>query len=213
MADPILYGPAYSTYARTARLALEEKGVTYRLQEVDMLKGATALPDYLARQPFGKVPAFEHDGFALYETVAIARYIDEAFPGPKLQPADVRQRARMQQAISVIDSYTYTPCITHIAVQRLIQPMMGGQTDVAVVEKALPNARKALKALSDILGGGKWLAGPELSLADLHLIPIMAYFSQTPEGQKLAAELPSLNDWWRRAGDRSSVAKTAPKFG
>ena len=84
MADPILYGPAFSTYARSVRLALEEKGVPYVLEEIDIFSGANATPEYLARQPFGKVPALEHDGFRLYETGAILRYVDEAFDGPSL---------------------------------------------------------------------------------------------------------------------------------
>lgn len=65
MAKPIIYGPAYSTYARTVRLALEEKGVGYDLVEVDLLGGAAKAPEHLARHPFGKVPAFEHDGCEL----------------------------------------------------------------------------------------------------------------------------------------------------
>ncbi len=69
-----------------------------------MLGGACAEPEYLARQPFAKVPAFEHDGFRIYETSAIMRYVDEAFDGPALQPADAKGRAIMEQAISVIDS-------------------------------------------------------------------------------------------------------------
>jgi len=104
MSDPIIFGPAYSTYARSARLALEEKGVPYKLQEVDIMKGECQTPAYLARQPFAKVPAFEHDGFTLYETAAIERYVDQAFPGPKLQPADPKRQARMTQIISIIDS-------------------------------------------------------------------------------------------------------------
>ena len=111
MATPIIHGPAYSTYTRTARLALEEKGIAYQLDEVDMLAGAAKKPDHLARQPFGRVPAFTHDDLSLYETAAIARYADEAFPGPKLQPADVKRRARMMQIISIIDSYAYGSCI------------------------------------------------------------------------------------------------------
>jgi Glutathione S-transferase len=68
MSDPIIYGPAYSTYARSVRLALEEKGVPYKLEAVDIIQGAGNAADHLRRQPFAKVPAFEHDGFALYET-------------------------------------------------------------------------------------------------------------------------------------------------
>ncbi len=95
MSDPIIYGPAYGTYARSVRLALEEKGVAYKLEPVDIITGAANAADHLNRQPFAKVPAFEHDGFALYETAAIERYVDESFPGPKLQPQDPKQRARM----------------------------------------------------------------------------------------------------------------------
>ncbi|MGH6691405.1 MAG: glutathione S-transferase N-terminal domain-containing protein, partial [Gammaproteobacteria bacterium] len=82
MPKPIVYGPAYSTYTRTVRLALEEKGVDHDLVEVDLIAGATKAAEHLARHPFGKVPAFEHDGFALYETDAITRYVNEVFPGP-----------------------------------------------------------------------------------------------------------------------------------
>src|SRR5262249_20774831 len=111
MATPVLYGPAYSTYTRTARLAFEEKGAGYRLEEVDILKGAGQAPAYLAKHPFGKVPALDHDGFMLYETTAIARYVDEAFPGPKLQPSDAKQRARMTQIMSIVDAYAYPALI------------------------------------------------------------------------------------------------------
>ncbi len=68
MTDPVVYGPAYSTYTRSVLLALEEKGVPYRFEEVDILADAHNEPDHLARHPFAKVPAFEHDGFAHYET-------------------------------------------------------------------------------------------------------------------------------------------------
>lgn len=67
MAPPIIYGPALSTYVRTVRLVLEEKAAEYQLIEIDILKGDHKSPEHLARHPFGRVPAFEHDGFTLYE--------------------------------------------------------------------------------------------------------------------------------------------------
>ena len=97
MSKAVIYGPAYSTFARTVRLALEEKGADYDIVEVDILTGAHQTPEHLARHPFGKVPAFEHDGFALYETDAIARYVNQAFDGPELEPGDARARARMNR--------------------------------------------------------------------------------------------------------------------
>jgi glutathione S-transferase len=214
MAAPVVYGPAYSTYARTARLALEEKGVDYKLEDVDILQGAGQSPAHLARQPFGKVPSFEHDGFRLYETCAITRYIDEAFPGPKLQPADAKRRARMTQIISVSDSYAYPNCIGKVVWQRLVVPLLGGQSDDKIVSEGMPMVEKAVAALEALVDAtGPFLCGPDISLADLHLAPVMAYFSATPEGQKLLAGSPRLNRWWQAISTRPSVVKTQPKLG
>ena len=90
MAAPVIYGPAISTYVRTVRLVCEEKGAHYELVEVDIMQGGNKTPEHLARHPFGRVPAFEHDGFKLYETSAITRYLDAVLPGPSLTPAGWR---------------------------------------------------------------------------------------------------------------------------
>ena len=89
MAHPIVYGPADCSYVWSARLAPAEKGVTHEF--VDVLFGAHREQTHLSRQPFAKLPAFEHDGFTLYEIQAIVRYVDERFPGAPLQPEDVHQ--------------------------------------------------------------------------------------------------------------------------
>ncbi len=211
MADPILYGPGYSTYTRSARLALEEKGVGYQHVEVDFLQGMPE--DQRARQPFGKVPAFEHDGFRLYETCAIERYVDEAFEGPALQPEDPRRRARMTQIISVLDSYTYAPTVGQLVIQRLVAPLMGGTPDEAAIEAALPAVRNSMGTLEQLLGDQAFLAGESLSLADLHLAPIFAYFTATPESVPILADKPGLHRWWESMKGRESVAKTEPKLG
>ena len=157
MAEPVLYGPGYSTYTRSVRLEKKKKGVGYRHVEVDFMQGMPA--EQRARQPFGKVPAFEHDGFALYETCAIERYIDEAFDGPALQPADPRGRARMTQIISLLDSYTYGPTVGTLVIQRLVVPMMDGTPDEAAIEAALPKVRDCMAALEGLLGDQAFLAG------------------------------------------------------
>ena len=213
MAKPIVYGPAYSTYTRTARLALEEKGVDYDLVEVDLLAGATKTPEHLARHPFAKVPAFEHDGFALYETDAIARYINDVFPGPDLVPADSRSRARMAQAMSIIGGYAYPCMVTQIFIQRAVMPMMGKPADEGAIAAALPQAETCVKALEQLIDGNLYLAGDRLSLADLLLIPVYDYISRTPEGQKLLAGAPNLQRWWDSVRSRPTVEKTRPRLG
>lgn len=212
MAKPILYGPQFSTYVRAARLTLAEKGVEYDLEEIDIFAGANKEPAYLARHPFGKVPALEHDGFALYETCAIERYVDEAFQGPRLQPGEPRGRARMTQATSVIDSYVYRPVIQEIVIPRFGAIRRGRKPDEAGLEAAVPDARQALDAL-EALFAGEFIAGKSLSLADLHLVPIYDYFRQTPEGESLLSAAPKLSRWWSTMSRRPSVEATAPSLG
>ena len=93
MSTPVLFGATYSVYVRAARLALEEKGVPYRLEEVDIFADGGPPPGYAQRHPFLRIPAFEHGGFRLYEAGAIMRYVDDAFDGPPLMPATPRARA------------------------------------------------------------------------------------------------------------------------
>ncbi len=212
MADPILYGPGYSTYTRSALLALEEKGVSYKHVEVDFIQGGMP-EDQRARHPFSRVPAFEHDGFQLYESCAIQRYVDEAFAGPGLQPEEPRQRARMTQIISILDSYAYSPTVQQLVIQRLVTPLMGGTPDEAAIEAALPEVRNCMSTLEQLLGDQKYLAGDKLSLADLHLTPIFSYFTATPESGPILEDKHGLHRWWESMKGRESVTKTEPKLG
>ncbi len=213
MATPIVYGPSISTYVRAVRLALEEKAAAYELVDVPMMQGAHKQEPFLKRNPFGKVPAFEHDGLALYETSAIIRYVDRAFSGAKLQPTDLRQLARMDQVIGIVDSYAYPTLIGKIVWQRLVVPMMGGAPDEAIVKEALPVARICLGEFERILGSAHFYGGEAVSLADLHLAPIFGYLTATPESGLLLEPHPHLAAWWQRVSGRDSMAKTPPRFG
>jgi glutathione S-transferase len=209
----VLYGPAYSTYTRTARLALEEKGVGYDLREVDTLAGQGQTPAHLARHPWGKVPVLEHDGFSLYETVAITRYVDEGFPGPALQPADAPGRARVAQVCSVLDSYGWQPMVIVVFVQRVVAPMRGGTPDQGAIDEAMPRCERVLAAVEGLMDGGEFLIGGALSLADLHLVPILDYFARTEDGRAALARHPRLSAWWERIERRPTVVKTRPSLG
>jgi glutathione S-transferase len=209
----VLYGPAYSTYTRTARLVLEEKGVAYDLREVDTLAGEGQKPEHLARHPWGKVPVLEHDGFSLYETVAITRYIDEAFPGPQLQPSGARQRARIAQVCAVLDHYGWSPMVITIFVQRVVVPMRGGKPDQKAIDDAMPETERALAAIESLMDADEFLIGGAISLADLHLVPIIDYFARTEDGRAVLGRHPRLSAWWQRMEQRPSVVKTRPNLG
>jgi glutathione S-transferase len=212
--DVVLYGPAYSTYTRTARLALEEKGAAYRLHEVDTLAGEGQKPEHLARHPWGKVPVLEHDGFSLFETVAITRYVDEAFPGPALlPPGDARRRARAAQICAVLDNYGWSPMVITVFVQRVVVPMRGGTPDQAAIDAALPQAERVLATIEGLMEGEEFLLGGAISLADLHLVPILDYFARTEDGRAALQGHPRLAAWWGRIERRPSVARTRPNLG
>jgi glutathione S-transferase len=208
LSDPVVFGAAYSVYVRAVRLALAEKGVPYRLVEVDVFAPGGPPTEYLERHPFGRIPAFDHNGFRLYEAGAISRYVDEVFPGPALQPDDPRRRALMNQAISVLDSYAYRTLVWDIFVERVRAPAQGRAPDEARIAAALPRAETCLNALAATMADGPWLTGTSLTLADLHAAPMFAYFRMAPEGSELLSRYPGLLRWWKAMAARSSMAAT-----
>jgi len=210
MGQPIVHGPGFSTYVRSVRLALHEKGVPHQLAEVDFLKGAHKQAPHIGRHPFGKVPAFEHDGNTFYETSAILRYIDEVFPGPALLPSTPLARAKSNQVISIVDNYGYNPCVIDIFIQRVFAPSLGGQTDEAKIEAAKPAATLFVKELERLLGSEQWFGGSNVSLADLHVLPVITYLAATPEGQGILEGAPNLRGWISRIQKRPSVQAIMP---
>ena len=205
---PRVFGAPYSVYVRIVRLALAEKGVEYELVPVDIFAKEGPPPGYLEKHPFGRIPAFDHGGFALYETGAITRYIDEAFGGAKLQPLDLRERARCNQLVSVADNYAYPHLVWGIYVERVSKPARGAVPDEARIAAALPKAVTCLSAMSDLMGNNPWLAGGALSLADLYAAPIFDYFLMTPEGRDMIPQFGNLAAWWSRIAARPSVQET-----
>jgi len=201
----VLHGFRYSVYVRIARIALAEKGLTYEHVEIDPF--ATDVPiEYLSLHPFKRVPVLVDGDFALYETEAITRYIDEAFPGPALQPSEPRQRARMAQIISIIDSYGYVPMVRQVAGERVFALFRGRQPDEALIRTGLEASRRVLDALETIIpGDGPNHRGEVWSLADFHLAPMMTYFTAAPEGQEALTHYAKLSAWWQVVRERNSV--------
>jgi glutathione S-transferase len=159
------------------------------------------------------VPAFEHDGFELYETGAIIRYLDRILPEPRLTPIDPKAEARMNQVMGILDSYAYPSLIGSLVIQRIVVPMMGGTPDEQAIAAALPKARTALAEIDRLSAGQPFLAGQEPSLADLLVAPVHAYLTATPEAAGLLEPHPGLRTWWERISARPSMAKTAPRLG
>lgn len=202
--EPTVYGSAPSTYTRTVRMALVEKGVPYRLESADF--GSDAL---LARHPFNKIPAFKAGEVALFETAAICRYIDEAFDGPALQPSSPEGRARATQWMSAVADYIYPTLVRDIIIQRIVVPRRGGTPDEARIAAAKPMAERQILILDRFLGENPYLAGAQATLADFFLAPIIAYAAMVPDTKDLVAKAPNLSSWFTRVSNRTSFKATA----
>lgn len=206
MSEVIVYGVPGSPYVRMPLLACEEKGAPYRLVPLGM--GEAKSPEHLARHPFGRIPAIEHDGFRLYEADAIIRYIDQVFDGPSLTPSDAKAQARMNQVMGVVDWYVMPSLSAGIGFNRIVAPHFGIPVDEAKVAAAIPQARTCIQALEDILGDNPYFAGETFSLADIMAV---AHLEPTPwskEGAELIAGSPLLA-WLDRVNARPAVAKTS----
>lgn len=210
MSDPVaLRGYRFSVYTRIAAMVLREKGVAYRREEVDPF-APDLPPAYRALHPFARVPVLSHGDFEVYETAAIARYVDAAFAGPNLTPRDPRAQARMAQVVSIVDAYGYGPMVRQVFAHGVFRPCNGEPWDAAEIERGLETSRTVLAALDAIAAEGRVLDGARLTLADCHLAPMVAYFVQVPEGADRLSRHPALSPWWQAVKGRRSLAETDP---
>jgi glutathione S-transferase len=207
MTDITVYGVPLSTFVRTVRMVLEEKGIAYHLKPL-----MPNSDEINALHPFGKVPAFKHGNVTLCETVAIGTYIDEVFEGPALVPADTVERAHMHKWISMYNDNGAPAMGGGLVIQRLVRPMMGEEPDEARIQDSIPKVRKCLEVYNNGLKGKDFLIGDAIGLADLFPIPMIAYIHMIPEGGELFKGLPHLARWYDAIAARDSFKNTIPDF-
>jgi glutathione S-transferase len=207
MSEFIVYSVPGSPFGRAVLATLEEKAASYRLLPV--VPGTFRSPEHLARHPFGRVPVLEHDGFSLYESQAILRYLDRVLPTPALTPGDSRAAARMDQVMNVNDWYLFQGVANIIGFQRVVGPrLLGLKPDEAAIDAAMPKAHTVFAELARLLGEQPYFAGDAVSLADLLIAPQLAFLTQTPEWSALGARHANIVAWLARMEARPSFQAT-----
>jgi glutathione S-transferase len=196
-----------STCTRKVLTTLTEKGHEAEFVLVDIMKGEHKLPEAMARQPFGVVPVLEDDGFVLYESRAIIRYLDEKLAGQSLTPADIKERATMEQWTSIEYSYM-SPKAMVIVMNNLFGPMMGKSPDVDAVAKATEALEKTLDITDKHLAQNEFLAGKTFSLADITWLPYLQYLVAAKAGDLITSRA-NVGAWWKRVSTRPSWVKAA----
>ena len=205
MSNVTLFGFPRSTFVKVAGLILTARGVDYRFYNTEE---EMYLPVHLTRHPFGRVPVLQHDDFMLYETSAIAAYVDEVFPGPKLTPDDPRKRAKMNQLIGNLNRYCYPEMIYHVTHERLVYPELGIPGNDKIVQRAMPKVIRALEVMEAELSDGRpFLIGDTVTMADYFLLPTLFAFSLAPEGKQTLPKFPLIVAWDNRMDVLPSVVK------
>jgi glutathione S-transferase len=185
-------------------MACREKGVPYELVPLGPMPRR---PRRFIRRP---IPVMRHGDFVLTETSAIARYIDRAFDGPPLMPADGRAAARADQWISAVCDYLYQSLIRDLVLPRLVFPAIGRPTDEAAIAASEETRRKHLAVVEATLAKSDHLAGKALTLADLFLAPILYWAALTPEGKTALDGRTGIARWHERIAARPSFKDTVP---
>ena len=199
-----LYGNPMSTCTRKVLMTLAETGTPFDMKVVDFATGEHKQDTHLRRQPFGRIPAIDDGGFEMFESRAIIRYINEKASG-KLVPSDPKARAKMEQWIS-IESAEFTPnamtFIYHYIFKRTKE------------QAALDAAAKALETVCGVMEAeltkSAYLAGNEMSLADICFMPYFEYTMMSP-AKEIFAKFPHVMAWWSKLSDRQTWQKTIGK--
>ena len=209
MATIKLWGFSGSTYVRTVRMLLAEKGVSdYEQVPIDVLKGEPKTPEHRQRHPFGKVPVVDVDGFRVIETPAITRYLDAVLPGPSLVPHDPKDVARMDMVVSILDSYGYAALVGGVVAYHLFPDFVGGKNE-KMHHAGLEEGRTTIAELMKLKGRSPYLAGDSLSIADIYLAPIVAYIALTPHKDEFL-DIGDMGAWWKTVSTHESFRSTQP---
>ena len=197
-----IFGHPMSTCTRKVLTTLVETNQAYELVVVDFAKNEHKGAAHLARQPFGQVPALADGDFELYESRAMCRYLNDKVNGP-LVPRDQRERARMEQWISV-ETSNFTPPAMKFIYQHIFQRPQTAET----LETARTQLENTLGIMDKQLAATPYLAGGSFTLADICFMPYIEYVMATPAKEHVT-KFPHVAAWWSKVSERPSWRKVA----
>ena len=204
MADLEIIGVPFSNYVRSLRMLCEEKGVAYKLTP---LRPHT--PEVNAIHPAGQIPVMRHGNVALFETKAIATYIDKAFPGAKFIPEDAVGAALVEQWVSYGNAKVDKWIMREFVVPQAFADKAKGP-DMAKVNAAVPEIEKCCAALDAAIAKNGHLAGKTLTFADMLVLPMIMTAQAYPLGKEIVPKYKNLMAYATKLTERPSWTKTAP---
>lgn len=204
MADLEIIGVPFSNYVRSIRMLCEEKGVAYTLTPA-----RPHSPEVTCIHPAGQVPCLRHGDVALFESKAIATYVDKAFPGPKLIPDDALGAAKVEQWVSYTNAKVDKWIMREFVVPSVFFDKSKGP-DTARIEASLPEIEKCAKVLDDAVAKTGYLAGSGLTYADMNVLPMLATAMGFPAAKEILSKYKNLSAYIAKLIELPSYRSTEP---
>ncbi len=191
-----------STYTRRVRIALIEKGIEHELVMVDMAARKHRESDYLAINPYGRVPTLQEDDFLLWESNAILHYLEATHPAPPLVPADARGRALVDMHTRLCDIQMARQTGTIVFPKRFLPRE---RWDEKAMAQAKTEIERHLEILERQLAGREYLVADRYTLAEVSYTPFVQFLPlmEIDPPARVAA-------WVARMLDRPSARETSP---
>jgi glutathione S-transferase len=208
MAAPEIIGSIKSTYTRTACMVCEEKGIEYVLTETPL-----NAPELFAIHPFGKMPVLRHGDVELFESKAIATYLDRSFPAPFVFPSDPRLAALTEQWVSLVNTVIDRTLVRTYLFAYIAPKTADGSPDRDAIAAVMPAVREQIGILDKAVARTGYLVGEEFTFADINLLPILHRVRQAPEGLRAVASAKHLSRYYERHAARPSFERTDPPAG
>jgi glutathione S-transferase len=223
-----LYHNDMSTCAQKVRFALAEKGEKWQSHHLDLRARDHQRPEYLRLNPNAVVPSLVHDGTVIIESTVINEYIDDAFPGPALRPADAIGRARMRLWTKQLDEGLHADTgVLSTSIAFRYQKFEKGTDEVEALINNVPDPIKRERVRANIMEGvesryfsesvrrfdglvasmektlraGPWLAGEAFSLADVAYAPYITRLDHL-QLSPLWGHRPHVAEWYTRLQGR-----------
>ncbi|KAF6748106.1 glutathione S-transferase [Ephemerocybe angulata] len=198
-----LYGNSLSTCAKRVGQVLLEKQVPFQVVEVDLSKRENRTLEYLSKQPFGQVPYLDDDGYIIYESRAISRYIAEKYAdqGTPLIPTELKAKGLFEQAASIEQS-NFDAYANPAVYEMIIKGYLGLPRDKGYFDKLIAQLEPRLDVYDEILSRQRYLAGDELTLADLFHLPYGVLLVEA--GSNAMEVRPNVARWFRELVERPS---------
>jgi glutathione S-transferase len=208
MTRPEIVGSSRSTYTWAVRMVCEEKGIDYVLRETPLRS-----PDLLAVHPFGKMPVLIHGDVELFESKAVATYLDRRFPGPVVFPSDALGAAQVEQWVSLVNTLVDRTLVRTYLFAYIAPRTADGTPDRAAIDAVMPAVRRQLAVLDAAVAPTGYLADGRFTFADINLLPILYRLQQAPEGAQALAASRYLKAYLERHSERPSFQRTVPPAG